>query len=65
MDISSRAQFAEDLGVQTTECQEEENCEQCVRIVVKVSVIKGRKTVMMEDLEANNTGDNFTRNVEI
>ena len=40
MDISSRVQFAKDLGVEAAEGQKEENREERVRIIVKVGVIK-------------------------
>jgi len=65
LDISSRVQFAKDLREEAAEGQKEENREQCVRIIVKVDVIKRQEAVMMEDLETSNARDNFTRDVEI
>jgi len=65
LDISSRVQFAKDLGVEAAESQKEEDREERVRVIIKVGVIERGESVMMEDLETNNARDNFTRDVEI
>jgi hypothetical protein len=55
----------ENLRIEAAEREEQKNGKKSVGIVIKVGVGTRLQAVMLQDFEANDAGNNFTRNIEV
>jgi hypothetical protein len=65
LDKTLGVQLLKDLRIKAAECEEQQNGEEGIRIIVEVGVGGGQQAVPLKNFKANDAGNNFRCDVKV